>query len=605
MASFNHARFLFAIVGALYSCACSGAAPQSGDGTPFPDIPTASAQKPFSNVVIGTRPGVITRVPTAVSQVAPERAATDATAEGGSGQFDDALSSLSCIEHPSTTTITPQTSGPVPPDTLVHYDVSFKNNDFGACEPKYYSLDISQTQQGISTTVSADVQNVQPGDEAKFDVSVIGTSEADPGLHVIPFSAASFGDGFENLDGQLNYELSDPPGCFVRVRRELMITDLSVVDDPVRTAGDFDPSYPETDPGGSAPGVWSFGHLMREMAPNPADAPAMTLDLLRRWISDQIVNGFTVRPRPAMQRQVIDVWPRTSDGELDLDRSPLTLQAIVNRIDLRNLAEGSAGEGRLIFGVNGPRNSRQFTVSLGYNLVAHGQADVNDWANRWHALGSLPFPSEEYNAALEAITRRFTDRGASPGSPNGSALVELRTNEGAFSLQWELRAFALSPTAGFLGEIPVKDTPELGFNSTAVFTDFVNQNAAAIIAEVPDSRSHVVPALFQDKPFLAGSALNNSIIVWNGPGLTNSEARFHASTNTCNGCHGRETSTSFMMVRPREPGQEAPLSPFLTGTTAIDNFTCESRAFNDLGRRKADLAALVCEPTQAVRGTNE
>ena len=516
----------------------------------------------------------------------------------------NALTSLSCITHPSTTTITPQTSGPVPPDTLVHYDVSFKNNDFGACAPRDYLLNIFQTQQGISTTVSGDVQSVQPGETAKFDVSVIGTSEADPGLHVIPFSAASFGNGFESLDGQLNYELNDPSGCFVRVRRELMITDLSVVDDPVRTAGDFDPSFPQSDTGGATAGVWSFGHLMRELAPSPADAPAMTLNLLQHWLSDQVVNGFTVSPRPGMQRQVIDAWPRTSNGELDLDQSPLTLQAIVNRIDLRNLAKDSAGEGRLIFGVNGPRNFRNFTVSLGYNLVAHNQADVNDWANRWHALGALPFPSEEYNAALETITRRFTDRGASPGSPNGSALLELRTNEGAFSLLWELRSFALSPTTGFLAEVPVKETPELGFNSTSIFTDFVNQNAAAIVAELPGAYSDVVPALFEDKPFLAGSALNNTITLWNGPGLTNSEARYHASINTCNGCHGRETNTSFMMVRPREGGEEAQLSPFLTGTTAIDNFTCESRSLNDLARREADLMAMVCQPTPA-GGTSE
>jgi hypothetical protein len=517
----------------------------------------------------------------------------------------DALTSLSCITRPSTTTITPQTSGPVPPDTPVHYDVSFKNNDFGACEPKYYLFDISQTQQGISTSQTSDVQLVQPGEAAKFGVSVIGTQEADPGLHIVPFSASASGDGFESLDGQLNYELSDPPGCFVRVRRELMITDLSVVDDPIRTAGAFDPGFPQSNPDGTAAGVWSFGHLMRELAPSPAEAPAMTLDLLQHWLSYQTVNGFSVWPRPAMQSQVIDVWPRTSNGELDLDRSPLTLQAIVNRIDLRNLAEGSAGEGRLIFGVNGPRNFRNFTVSFNYNLVAHSQADVNNWANRWHALGAVPFPSEEYNAALEAITRSFTDRGASPGSPNSSGLSELRTNEAAFSLLWELRSFALSPTTGFLDEVPVKETPELGFNSTSTFTDFVNQNAAAIIAEIPGAYSGVVPALFEGKPFLAGSALNNSIIVWNGPGLTNSEARYHASINTCNGCHGRETNTRSMMVRPRESGQEAELSPFLTGTTAIDNFTCESRTLNDLARREADLSALVCEPTPPARDANQ
>src|SRR4051812_15803141 len=44
MPSFNHAGFSLAIVGALYSGACSGAAPESGDGKPFADSYTASAQ---------------------------------------------------------------------------------------------------------------------------------------------------------------------------------------------------------------------------------------------------------------------------------------------------------------------------------------------------------------------------------------------------------------------------------------------------------------------------------------------------------------------------------------------------------------------------------
>jgi hypothetical protein len=36
-----------------------------------------------------------------------------------------------------------------------------------------------------------------------------------------------------------------------------------------------------------------------------------------------------------MQSQLLDIRPETSTGDLALDRSPLTLLAIVNRIDLR------------------------------------------------------------------------------------------------------------------------------------------------------------------------------------------------------------------------------------------------------------------------------
>jgi hypothetical protein len=341
---------------------------------------------------------------------------------------------------------------------------------------------------------------------------------------------------------------------------------------------------------------------MRQMAPSPEEAPAMTLELLQRWLTNQTVNGFTIQARPAMQQQLIDIWPKTADGQLDLDQSPLTLQAIVNRIDIRNLDENSAGEGRLVFGVNGGFNFQNFTVILEYNLVAHSEADVKDWASSWHALGSLPFPSEEYNAALEVITRRFTDRGASPSNPNGSALVELRTNEIALSFNgvWELRAFALSPTTGMLVPTTVKETPDLSFNNTSTFANFVNQNAAAIIAEVPGGDSHTVPLQFEGKPFMAGSVFNDlkGSSGWNGPGIADPDARFHAALNTCNGCHSGETNSNFLMVIPRFQGSEAQLSPFITGTTVFDGFAGKQRTINDLGRRKTDLTGLVCASTQ-------
>ncbi|HEX2670441.1 MAG TPA: hypothetical protein VHM25_06200, partial [Polyangiaceae bacterium] len=543
----------------------------------------------------------------------------------------------------------PASSGPVPPETSVHYDVSLTNNDIGACGVKEYDLFPSGTPPGFNINVESNFITVPPGNTGKIGVSVTGSEDADPGLHALPFVVEAFGRNFEFLTGQFNYELTPPTGCFVRSRRELMITDVSVVDDPIRTAGSVDPGFGggtggapggqggafgeagesgdfgsggavgiplpgkggsfgtggavsvggNVGSGGSGPGtpqtagVWSFGYLMRQMAPTPAEAPAMTLKLLQHWLTDQTINGFTVQARPAMQQQLIDIWPKTADGELDLDQSPLTLQAIVNRVDIRNLAENSAGEGRFVFGVNGGFNFQNFTVILEYNLVAHSEADVNDWANSWHALGALPFPSETYNSALEAITRRFTDRGASPTSPNGSALVELRTNEIALSFQWELRSFALSPASGLLVETTVKETPDLSFNNTSTFGSFVNQNAAAIIAEVPGGDFHTVPLQFGGKPFMGGSVFNNTG-GWNGPGIKDPDARFHASLNTCNGCHSGETNTKFLMVTPRFPGNEAQLSPFITGTTVFDPFAGKQRTLNDLGRRKTDLTALVC-----------
>ncbi len=556
----------------------------------------------------------------------------------------NALTDLSCVGRPSSIVVTPPTSGPVPFDTSVHYDVAVTNNDIGACQGRLYQPFMNAFQPGITANFDGSgpiFTPIIPGSTAHFGADVVGSEDADPGVHILPFIVDSFKQPtfqFEEFEGQLSYELTTPTGCFVTTKRELMITNTSVVDDPIRTAGSLDPfnsggggsgggaggdtgvageagaldgpipippsgggsTGGSTGGGGSGlpAGVWSFGHLMREMAPTPEAAPAMTLKLLQHWLSDQKVNGFTVAARPAMQQLLIDIWPKTANGELDLDQSPLTLQAIVNRIDVRNLAEGSAGEGRLVFGVNGPA-FQSFTVIVEYNLVAHTEQDVQNWANRWHALQSHPFPSEEYNAALEAITRSFTDRGASPGSPNGSALVELRTNEIALSFQWELRAFVLDPTSGLFAETTVKETPDLSFNNSATFASFVNQNANAIIAEVPGADAHTVPLLFDGQPFQAGSVFNNQI-EWFGPGITNPDARFHASLNTCNGCHSRQTGTGgFTMITPRTPGREAALSPFLTGVTVPDSVTGQPRTMNDLGRRKTDLTSLVC-PAPAV-----
>jgi Concanavalin A-like lectin/glucanases superfamily len=551
----------------------------------------------------------------------------------------DTLTALSCIGRPSTFTVTPAKGGPVPFDTNVHYAITVTNNDAGTCGAKQYEAFFDQQQLGISSTFEQpSFQTSLPGQALTFGADVTGSDSADPGVLSIPFQVDAFSNtkfDFEQLSGALSFELKAPTGCFVTTHRELMITDVSVVDDPVRTAGMIDPAggfgggtggsgggggviggeagaseiASAGDSAGSTPkpetlavgapqtaGVWSFGYLMRQMAPTAAQAPALTLALFSHWLTDQKVNGFTVSARPAMQQQLLDIWPKTASGELDLDQSPLTLQAIVNRVDTRNLTAGNAGEGRFVFGVNGNSNFQQFTVIVEYNLPAKTQQDVTDWANRWHALASHPFPSEEYNAALEAVTRRFTDHNAAPSAVNGSALAELRTNEIALSFQWELRAFALGKT-GLLDEIPVAETPDNQFNGTSTFADFVNQNAAAIIAEVPGANAHTVPLTFEKQPFQAGSVFNQQFD-WSGPNITSSDARFHASSNTCNGCHSPETGTfAFLMVTPRFPGSEAQLSPFLTGTVVQDQFTGQSRTINDLARRKVDLTALVCTAT--------
>jgi hypothetical protein len=519
------------------------------------------------------------------------------------------LIALGCVRRPSTVTVTPELGGPVPFDTPVNYQIRVTNNDFGGCSGSptnpsskgyqaFFALSsggpiggdagTGPSNGGINGSVNPSFTFINQGETGTFSADVVATEDADPGLHRLPLFISSFGQSFEQIQREVLFEVAEPQGCFVRTKRELMITNTSVVDDPVRTA--FNPNIPAPRP--ESRGVWTFGRLMRDMARTAEEAPAMTEHLFRSWLTDQTVNGFTIFARPEIQRVVLNNWPRTPAGELDLDRSPLTLLAIVNRIDERDVAQGNAGEGRFVFGIMGPfGNPEQFTVIVEYKLLAQTEQDVLDWANQWHALSTHPFPSEAYNTALEALTLRFSGRNAGPGRVNGSALGQLRTNDFSLVQRWELREFTLSGATGMLEPTTIKLTPDLSFNGTQTLANYVNQNEAAIVAE-----NHVVPETFDEVPFSSGSVFND-LILWSSPGISNGEARHKFSLNTCNGCHGPESGTSFLMINPRFPGGgESFLSGFLTGTTVFDPFSGQIRQLNDLARRRADLGGLVCTP---------
>lgn len=505
----------------------------------------------------------------------------------------DTASSADCLRRPFVATVEGASTGPVAAGTTLHYDVTVVDADSGDCPSTGYSVALGDPDPSVVAAFAPSFLNATPGQSLTFGLDVTGLADGDPGAHALVVGVVKGSlDVSERQFLRVTYDLEAPPGCVVSKRSELMITSTSVVDDPVRTFGNVDSVTPP--PPSDSRGVWSFGHLMRALAPCEQDAPALVERLLSLWLTDQNVNGFVVSARPALQSVVLDRWPRTPSGALDLDRAPLRLQAIVNRVDLRDLSRHSAGEGRFVFAFDIPA---AFTLILEYDLPAETASDVLGWAEAWHALSSFPFGSEAYRAALEGVTRRFTERGASPARPNGSALLRLRTNEVALAPRgdgrWELRQFELAPDTGFFVEAPVSETPDRSLNGSTAFADFVNQNQAAIVAAIPGSSPGIVPASFEGRPFLAGSAINDLPVgvAWNGPGL-DPVTRFHASINTCNGCHGFDTQSVFFQIRPREPGFEASLSPFLLGVTIFE--PGGPFVLGDLARRKDDLRGLVC-----------
>ncbi|HEU4409451.1 MAG TPA: LamG domain-containing protein, partial [Polyangiaceae bacterium] len=501
------------------------------------------------------------------------------------------LLALSCLRGPGSLTVEPEAAGPLPPGSTATYGVTVHNDDVGFCAPRGYLL-FAEPPPGFDASAEPFFfPDVPPGGDATFSLSVTSSEEAEAEITTIPFVIVNTANATAELFGQVLYEVAGQGGCQVSTARELFIRNLSVVDDPLRT------TFAAAPPGDPRRGAWTFGRLMTDAAPSPEVAPEFVEQVFNTWLSPQTVNTFDVPARSAMQQLVLSAWPRLPDGRLDLERSPLQLQGIVNRMDLRDLAQGNAGEGRFVFAVLDPGGfPMQFTVILEYKLPASTEADVLDWAQRWHALSELPFPSPAFNDALQAITDRFAGRGAAPGRPNGSALSQLRSNEIALTSPWELREFHFGPD-GFLRPAPVAVTPDGSFNFGDRLARFVNENEATVLTE-----RHAVPDSFEGAPFAAGAILNN-IDFWAAPGITNNEARHKFSLNTCNGCHGAETGTIFLHVFPRFPGSgaEAQLSGFMTGTVVSDPVTGQPRELNDLARRRADLRALVCAPEPGAR----
>jgi hypothetical protein len=476
---------------------------------------------------------------------------------------------LDCLPTRSTLLATPSTSLPVPPGTPVDYDVQFANH---SCDPVQFQFNAFASNPNILVNPQFDFRAADPGTVAHIPLTVSSSTSVEPddypvSIDVFPFSS-------EFLSTSVTYSVQGTP-CSVRSRKELEIKDLSVVEDPVRTA---------------AGGPWTFGKLMENMAPDAAAAPAMVESLLGTWLTDQTVNGFTVAARPAMQDVILGPFPRTATGQLDLGRAPFRLLAIVNRIDLQDLSRQSAGEGRFVFGVLDPAgNPLQMTMILEYNIPASSAKEVADLANAWHALSSLPFPSEQYNAALQAITDRFTGRNGAPGRVNGSAIGQVRANDFFTLGEWEFREFHLSAETGTLRPATVALTPDRRFNGTQTLADYINANESSILTQ-----THTVPASFADQPFQGGSLITD-FFVWQAPGV-NPEAREKFALNTCNGCHttSLETNVFVFQVSPRSRGQESTLSPFLQGTQTFDPFANVTRVFNELGRRGRILHGLVC-----------
>lgn len=368
-------------------------------------------------------------------------------------------------------------------------------------------------------------------------------------------------------------------GPTVDYARELMITHVSVVDNPCRT------TWSGSCGGGGTPGAWTFGELMNRMA-GTGSPQVLVAEWLHQWEIPIVVNGFAIPPRPNIRPLVIDPWlvasgcpsgaPIVGAGAclLDLKRAPFRLLAISNRTDLACAGYKGIGDGeaRFVFGViDKSGNPRRAAIIFEYKLPPQRGGTpytVEDWQNDWHPLSSMAMGSPAYLNHLEKLLNDITAPGVWPGGPNnGTAIGQVRTNELDFGSggPWKLRETNLQlgaggPSAQLLLANTTSEAPHDSFNMTGPLDSW-------LVANAPTLATFTQPAL--PPAWLGGessAALPAPSPIWrhSTPGAIAPIERHHFAFNTCNGCHLQETNTPFLHVGNRAAGTPSVLSPFLS-----------------------------------------
>ena len=459
-----------------------------------------------------------------------------------------------------------------------------------------------------------------------FDYESFAAGEVVPLVPAVAFLEPESGVSFDNNDPVSTAALVSPrhssgspktitaaitstnpvtPGTNNFQNRVLMITNTSVIADPTRTWNPCNNT-------GNANGVWTFNHLMTQMA-NQGASGIDPSDFVQTWLNEWLVSPtINNDPIPARVRMnnIISQWPKLSNGKLNLGQSPLRLLAIAPRVDLRRTTGGGspyapssgnfldAGELRFVFGFVAKQTSTfnptqaflgaaqinnstcfalPFTVIFEYRVPKAGCQNVRSWAQQWFALKNLLPGSNAYNNQLQALTQQVVVANANPTRPNGSALGQLRTNEVALDAPWDLREFRLTQAPfSFLNSNTVEDTirndPGSDFNNNTNGTGRLlawiqNVVKPVLVLQGNEASIPLVPLLFQGQSFLAGDSRVNEpppgpgtgpdyiTFHWSAPGLNFASskenwARHRVSRAGCNGCHRRETFTHFTHVNP-------------------------------------------------------
>lgn len=399
----------------------------------------------------------------------------------------------------------------------------------------------------------------------------------------------------------------------INTYKELMIVHPSVVADAERTSNVAD-------------GHWSFRWLMERLSADSGLSPGEFVEAWLHQFRLTTVPGTDVplRDRPGVD-DLIARWPKDDSGHIDLAYSPFRLLAIVNRID-KGTSLGDMGEGRFVFalvdpdtldpGDPDPRMATPMSMTVIFEFHQPGQPKTATKdhkqrqrnAQKWHALGSLPF-GERYNRALEQITDAFVT------TYGPASLNQLRTDEIALAGEtllpgqpgpeagapWELREFKIKD--GLLQIGPVQATADDRFDRDPGFAQYLL-----------DHQDDVAAGKLVLGPYAGYTSTESfSTTRWEFPDVGGQAfpetVRFNFAKNTCNGCHNAEQASfpapqfpeggaiGFYHVTPF-PKEKSPGGD-LAGTERVSPFLKQK----DLPRRATFMQNVLVDPTTTVGAT--
>ena len=295
---------------------------------------------------------------------------------------------------------------------------------------------------------------------------------------------------------------------------------------------------------------------MESLAPSSTSAQDLILSLVESWEKTHTINGVTIAPKENVTDVIFDLW-RQNQGEgftrdasnMELQHAPFRLLAITNRIDLNNISNNSAGEGRLTFGLTHD-GSNDFTLIFEYDLKANEPKGITKWVQDWHSLSAFEDRnSEEYINRLVKIVESFTS--------SGSDLNQIRTNEVIGGAPWELREFNL--VGNELKEVSRKQSPDSKLQRSELLKEYITTHSEEILND-----NHEVKEEFENQKFLASNAEYSMNFRCKLPDNSETPELEKLTKLSCIGCHGGlRNDTEFTHIKPRREELASSISPFL------------------------------------------